>query len=79
MPVDARTTVRALLAAAGIRPPEAEVETMIQGYPALRAAADALYCDAIACHAPAFLPTDSPDAAGTADSVVGVAAVGAPR
>ena len=55
---NARTTVRALLAAAGIAPPEAEIEAMSHGYPALRASADALDCDAIAAHAPVFLPTD---------------------
>lgn len=58
---DARTTVRALLAASGIAPSAAEVEAMILGYPALRAAADALYADAIARHAPTFLPTDAID------------------
>jgi hypothetical protein len=55
---DPRTLVRALLAAAGIAPPEAEVESMIAGYPTLRAAADSLYLDEIATFAPAFLASD---------------------
>lgn len=58
MAADARSTVHALLAAAGIRPPEPEVEAMVQAYPALRAAADALYADEIARFEPAFFPTD---------------------
>lgn len=68
MPDDARMTVRALLAAAGIAPPEAEVLAMIQGYPALRAAADALYIDAIARHTPAFLPIEESEATDGADA-----------
>ena len=43
MPTDDETTVRALLAAAGIAPPDDEVDAMIQMYPTLRASADALY------------------------------------
>lgn len=55
---DPRVTVRALLAAAGITPPEDEVEKMILSYPALRAAADSLFTDEISRHLPAFFPTD---------------------
>lgn len=55
---DPRTTVRALLSAAGIAPPEAEIEKMIEGYPALRASADSLYTDEISRFAPAYFPTD---------------------
>jgi hypothetical protein len=35
--------VRALLAAAGLNPPEAEVEVMAAAYPGFRAMADRLY------------------------------------
>jgi hypothetical protein len=55
---DPRATVRALLSAVGITPPEEEVEKMIQAYPALRAAADSLFTDEISRFAPAFFPTD---------------------
>lgn len=55
---DPRTTVRALLSAAGIAPSEEEVEKMIEAYPALRAAADSLFTDEVSNFAPAFLPTD---------------------
>jgi hypothetical protein len=58
---DPRTPVRALLAAAGIAPPEAEVEQMIAGYPSLRAAADGLYLAEVDAFAPAFLPSDGDD------------------
>ncbi len=54
---DAR--VRALLAAAGIHPPEDEIEAMVRAYPALRAAADSLYTEEAARHLPAFTPTDA--------------------
>ncbi len=50
-----------LLAAAGIAPPAAEVEQMIAGYPALRAAADGLYLDEVAAFSPAFLASDADD------------------
>lgn len=56
---DDPSTVRSLLRAAGITPPEQEIEAMIQSYPALRAAADSLYTDEISRFAPAFLPTDA--------------------
>lgn len=55
---DPATTVRALLGAAGIAPPEPEVEALIAAYPALRAAADALFTDAISRCEPLFLPND---------------------
>ncbi len=56
MPDDAASNVRALLAAAGLAPPEAEVVAMIEAAPALRAAADALYTDEISAFEPVFLP-----------------------
>jgi len=59
MAVDDRTTVRALLAAAGIAPPEDEIEAMTQSYPGLRAAADSLYTEDAARFLPAFFPTDA--------------------
>lgn len=42
-PADATGRVRALLAAAGLNPPEAEVEVMAAAYPEFRAMADRLY------------------------------------
>ena len=59
MAVDPSAAVRALLAAAGIRPPEDEVEAMIQSYPGLRAAADSLYGEEAARFLPAFFPSDA--------------------
>ena len=59
MSTDDGATVRAMLAAAGITPPDDEVETMIQSYPALRASADALYTEEASRYLPAFLPTDA--------------------
>ena len=50
-------TVRALLAAAGLAPPEAELAALCEAYPALRAAADALYTDEISALEPTFLPS----------------------
>jgi len=55
---DPETIVRALLAAAGIAPPEDEVAKMIASYPGLRAAADGLYTEAISRFLPAPFPTD---------------------
>ena len=55
---DVETTVRALLSAAGIAPPEEEVARMIASYPGLRAAADGLYTDVISRHLPAADATD---------------------
>ena len=51
--------MRALLAAAGISPPEDEIEAMIQSYPRLRAAADSLYTQEAGRYLPAFFPTDA--------------------
>jgi hypothetical protein len=56
---DDGATVRALLAAAGITPPDDEVEAMIQMYPALRGAADALYTEEASRYLPAFSPADA--------------------
>ena len=53
------TTVRALLAAAGIAPPDDEIEAMIRAYAGLRAAADSLYREEPARYLPAFFPTDA--------------------
>lgn len=64
---DPSATVRALLAAAGIAPPEAELEAMIAGYPTLRAAADGLYLDAANAFSPAFLPSDGDQDGGDGD------------
>jgi hypothetical protein len=58
MPTDDGATVRAMLAASGISPPDDEVEAMIQMYPALRASADALYTPEASRFLPAYLPTD---------------------
>ena len=43
MATDDEVTVRRLLAAIGLEPPEDEVDEMIKSYPALRASADSLY------------------------------------
>jgi len=56
---DDGATVRALLAAAGIAPPDDEVEAMIQSYPGLRDAADSLYTEEASRYLPAFFPTDA--------------------
>ena len=58
MAADARSTVRALLSAADIAPPEPEVEAMTGAYPALRAAADGLYSEEISRFEPVFFPTE---------------------
>jgi len=59
MAPDDGATVRALLAAAGITPPEDEIEKMIQSYPGLRSAADSLYTEEAARYLPAFFPGDA--------------------
>jgi hypothetical protein len=59
MTTDDGATVRALLAAAGIAPPDDEVAAMTQSYPGLRAAADSLYTEEASRYLPAFLPTDA--------------------
>jgi hypothetical protein len=56
--MDDDTKVRALLAAAGIAPPEDEIQAMVQGYPGLRAAADALYTEEASRFLPAYFPTE---------------------
>ncbi len=58
MKTDDSESVRALLAAAGIAPPEDEIEAMIRSYARLRAAADSLYTKEAARFLPAFFPTD---------------------
>jgi hypothetical protein len=57
--LDDGAIVRALLAAAGITPPEDEIQAMIQSYPRLRAAADSLYTQEAARYLPVFFPTDA--------------------
>lgn len=59
MATDDDATVRSLLAAMGIAPPDDEVEEMIQAYPALRAAADALYTPEASRFLPAYLAVDA--------------------
>ena len=59
MATDDDSTVRRLLAALSIAPPDDEVEEMIQGYPALRAAADSLYTPEASRFLPAYLATDA--------------------
>ena len=54
MATDDEVTVRRLLAAIGIEPPDDEVDEMIKSYPALRAAADALYSPEASRFVPAF-------------------------
>ena len=56
---DDDVTVRRLLAAMGIEPPDDEVEEMIKSYPALRAAADSLYTPEASRFVPAFLITEA--------------------
>ncbi|HEY7045517.1 MAG TPA: hypothetical protein VH419_17735 [Nocardioidaceae bacterium] len=53
---DAGAVVRTLLEAAGISPPDDEVEELAESYARLRAMVDALYGPAAATGAPAFLP-----------------------
>jgi hypothetical protein len=55
MATDDGATVRRLLAAIGIEPPDDEVEEMIKSYPALRASADALYSPEASHFVPAFV------------------------
>ena len=59
MASDDDATVRRLLAALGIAPPDDEVDEMIQAYPALRASADALYTPEASRFLPAYLATDA--------------------
>jgi hypothetical protein len=59
MATDDDVTVRRLLAALGIEPPDDEVDEMIKSYPALRASADALYSPEVSRFVPAFLITNA--------------------
>lgn len=59
MKTDDEATVRALLAAAGIDPPEDELAAMVASYRGMRAAADALYTDDVDRFLPVWLPTDA--------------------
>jgi hypothetical protein len=52
---DAETTVRRLLAAMGIAPPDDEVAEMVKSYATLRAAADSLYAAEASHFEPAFV------------------------
>ena len=56
---DDDATVRSLLAAMRIEPPDDEVDEMIKSYPTLRAAADSLYAPEASSFAPAFSTTDA--------------------
>ena len=56
---DDDATVRILLAALRIEPPDDEVDEMIKSYPALRAAADSLYALEVSSFVPAFSTTDA--------------------
>ena len=55
MATDDEVTVRRLLAALGIEPPEDQVAEMIKSYPALRASADALYSPEASRYLPAYV------------------------
>ena len=59
METDDEATVRRLLAAAGIVPPDDEVDEMIKMYPTLRASADSLYTPEASRFVPAFLIDDA--------------------
>jgi hypothetical protein len=59
MATDDDATVRRLLAAVGILPPDDEVDAMVQMYPALRASADALYTPEASRFLPAYSATDA--------------------
>lgn len=52
----AEITVRALLEAAGIAPPEAQIAIFTRMYPVLRASADALHVPETRDEPPAILP-----------------------
>ena len=56
---DDDSSARVLLGAAGVHPPEDEIEAMVRTYPRLRAAADSLYTPEAADFLPAFFPTDA--------------------
>jgi hypothetical protein len=59
-PIDTETTVRVLLAAAGIEPSEEELKGFVQAYPVLRAGADSLYIEAVRYEEPALIFTPVP-------------------
>jgi hypothetical protein len=67
MSSDDGATVRRLLAAMGVAPPDDEVEEMIKSYATLRAAADSLYTPEADGFLPAFVLGD----AATSDSKPG--------
>ena len=59
MATDDEATVRRLLAAMGIEPPDDEVAEMIKSYPTLRAAAESLYAPEASRFVPAHLINDA--------------------
>jgi len=59
MASDDDATVRSLLAAMKIAPPDDEVDAMIKMYPALRASVDALYSPEASRFLPAYVITDA--------------------
>ena len=59
MASDDDATVRSLLAAMKIVPPDDEVDAMIKMYPALRASVDALYSPEASRFLPAYVITDA--------------------
>jgi hypothetical protein len=59
MATDDVATVRRLLAAIGIEPPDDDVAEMIKSYPALRTAADSLYAPEASRFVPAYLLNDA--------------------
>ena len=68
MATDDELTVRRLLAAIGIEPPDDQVIEMIKSYPGLRASADALYSPEVSHYLPAFLMTDAEFSKSTRDA-----------
>ena len=56
-PTETRSTVAALLAAAGLRLPDAEVDALVEMYGQLRAAADSLDIREVREEEPALLPS----------------------
>jgi hypothetical protein len=68
MTTDDGATVRSLLEAVGVAPPDDEVEDMIQGYPSLRAAADSLYAPEASRFIPSFLTNDAESSSSNLES-----------
>lgn len=62
-PTETRSTVAALLAAAGLRLPDAEVDALVEMYGQLRAAADSLDIPEVREEEPALLYAARPPAA----------------